>query len=155
VFGAMIAPGPERVANELFRVGRPGSTVGLTAWVPDGVFAELFALGRRFAPPAPTAARSEDWGDEEVVRDRLAGLAAQVECERRALTWTADSPEALEAELGESTPTYAAARESLPRDTYERLRRDTLELLKRHNVATDGTLHIDADYLITVARKRG
>ena len=36
VFGAMIAPRPERVAAELFRVVRPGGTVGMTAWRADG-----------------------------------------------------------------------------------------------------------------------
>ncbi len=155
VFGAMIAARPERVASELFRVARPGGTVGLTAWVPQGMFAELFAIGRRFAPPAPGAARSEEWGDEAVVRERFAGLARRVEFERRTLTWTAPSPEALEAELAKHTPTFAAARDALPADSYEQLRRATLELLKRHNVATDGTLRIDAEYLISVARKRG
>jgi hypothetical protein len=129
--------------------------VGLTAWVPQGMFAELFAIGRRFTPPAPAAARSEDWGDEVVVRERFAGLAGRVDFEHRMLTWTAPSPEALEAELGETAPTFAAAREGLPRDEFEQLRRATLELIKRHNVATDGTLRIDAEYLISVARKRG
>jgi SAM-dependent methyltransferase len=155
VFGAMIAPRPERVASELFRVVRPGGTVGLTAWVPQGMFAELFAIGRRFAPPAPGAARSEDWGDEVVVRERFAGLAGRVDFEHRMLTWTAPSPEALEAELVETAPSFAAAREGLPRDRFEQLRRATLELINRHNVATDGTLRIDAEYLISVARKHG
>jgi SAM-dependent methyltransferase len=155
VFGAMIAPRPERVASELFRVVRPGGTVGLTAWVPQGMFAELFAISRRFAPPTPGAVRSEEWGDEVVVRERVGGLAGRVEFERRTLTWTAASPEALEAELEETAPSFAAAREGLPRDAFKQLRRATLELIKRHNAATDGTLRIDAEYLITVARKRG
>jgi SAM-dependent methyltransferase len=155
VFGAMIAPRPERVASELFRVVRAGGTVGLTAWVPRGMFAELFAIGRRFSPTAPGATRSEEWGDEVVVRERFAGLAERVEFEHRMLTWTAPSPEALEAELGETTPSFAAAREALPPDAFEQLRRAMLELIKRHNVATDGTLRTDAEYLISVARKRG
>ena len=155
VFGGMIAPDPQRMAGELFRVVRAGNTVGLTAWVPDGIFAQMFAIGRRYAPPAPGAARSEQWGDEEVVRERLAGLAATVSCERRRLTWTADSPAALEAELVETAPTYAAARESLDADAYAELCRETLELIERHNVARDGTLRLDAEYLLTVARKRG
>ena len=37
VFGAFLAPRPEVMASELFRVVRPGNTVGLTAWVPGGV----------------------------------------------------------------------------------------------------------------------
>jgi SAM-dependent methyltransferase len=155
VFGAMIAPRPERVAAELFRVVRPGNAVGIAAWVPDGFFADLFAVGRRFSPPPPGSPRAEQWGDETVVRERLAGFAARVEFERRALLWTADSPEALEAELGGSAPTFVAAREGLPADAFEELSRATLEPVRRHNQATDGTLRLDAEYLITVARKRG
>lgn len=155
VFGAMIAPCPEQVAGELFRVVRPGNTVGLTAWVPDGIFSELFAVGRRFAPPPADVPRTEDWGDEAIVAERFAGLATHVECERHTLRWIAESPEALVSELAESAPTYAAAREALPGEQYEELRRETLELVRRHNTAADGSLQIDADYLITVARKRG
>ena len=155
VFGAMIAPRPLVVARELFRVARPGNTVGLTAWVPGGIFAELFAIGRSFAPPTPGAPRSEDWGDEAVVRERFEGLAGHVECERRTLAWTAASVEALEEELACSAPTYAAAREGLPPERYDQLRSQTRELLARHNGAGDGRLLIEADYLLTVARKRG
>jgi SAM-dependent methyltransferase len=155
VFGAMIAPRPQQVATELFRVVRPGGTVGLTAWVPRGMFAELFAIGRRFAPPACGAARSEEWGDEAVVRERFGARAERVDLERRTLTWTAPSPEALEAEMFGTAPTFAAARERLSREAFEQLRGSTLELIKCHNVATDGTLHMDSEYLISVARKRG
>ena len=63
-----------------FRVVRPGNTVGLVAWVPDGVAAELFAIGRRHAPPTSTRVTPhEQWGDEDVVRERLGGLANSIE----------------------------------------------------------------------------
>ena len=155
VFGMMIAPRPERVAHELFRVVRPGNTVGLTAWVPNGMFAELFAIGRRFSPLPAGVPRAEDWGDEAVVRERLGGLAAHLECERRTLTWEADSPETVGAELAEFAPTFAAAREGLPEEQFEQLRAETLDLVRRRNRASDGTLRIDVEYLISVARKRG
>src|ERR687893_3126661 len=40
VFGAMIAPRPRVAAEELFRVVRPGNTVGMTAWTQNGFSAE-------------------------------------------------------------------------------------------------------------------
>lgn len=95
------------------------------------------------------------WGEEAIVRERLAGLAATVNCERRLLSWTADSPEALKAELEDSAPTYVAARGELAPEAYAELGTETLELLEGHNAATDGTLRLDAEYLLTVARKRG
>jgi SAM-dependent methyltransferase len=155
VFGAFLTPQPEVMAGELFRVVRPGNTVGLTAWVPDGAFIQLFEVARRFLPPPPGAALPEQWGDEDTVRDRLEGLAAHVECERRTLLWTGASPEALEAELAGSAPSYLAAREALDAERFDELRSETLELLRRLNAAADGTARIEADYIVIVARKRG
>lgn len=155
VFGASLTPQPDVVASELFRVVRPGNTVGLTAWVPDSVFIQMFVLARRLLPPPPDARLPEEWGDEATARERLEGLAAHVECERRTLVWSAASAEALEAELADSAPSYAAAREALDAERFAELRGETLELLRRVNSADDGTVRIDADYLVIVARKRG
>jgi SAM-dependent methyltransferase len=155
VFGAFLAPRPEVAARELFRVVRPGNTVGLTAWTPDSVFIRLFGLVRRLLPPPEGMPLPEEWGDEATARARLDGLAAQVQCERRTLAWTAPSPEALADDLAARAPNYAAAREALADDQFEELGRETLELLREVNAAGDGTLRIDADYLLVVARKRG
>jgi SAM-dependent methyltransferase len=155
VFGAFLAPRPEVAARELFRVVRPGNTVGLTTWAADSVFIQLFDLARRFQPPPPGLPLPEEWGDEDTARARLDGLAAHVEIERRTLQWAGASPEALAEELIESAPSYAAARESLPEEQFAELRQDTLGLLRELNAADDGAVRIDADYLVIVARKRG
>jgi SAM-dependent methyltransferase len=155
VFGAFLAPNHEVAARELFRVVRPGNTVGLTAWVPDGVFARLFALARRFSPPPEGLPLPEEWGDEGTARARLEGLAAHVECERRTLTWTGASPEALEAELMETSPAYVAARQALTGEQFEELRAGTLDLLRELNAADDGSVRLETEYLVIVARKRG
>ena len=151
VFGAFLTPQPEVVASELFRVVRPGNTVGLTAWAADSVFIRLFQVQRRYLPPPEGMPLPEEWGDEDVVRARLDGLAAHVEIERRTLVWTG-TPEVLAGELIDSAPTYAAAREALSDDDFDALGRDALELLRELD---RGDGHIEADYLVVVARKRG
>jgi ubiquinone/menaquinone biosynthesis C-methylase UbiE len=155
VFGAFLAPRPEVVSRELFRVVRPGGTVGLTAWTPDGVMAELFAIGRSFAPPDPDLEPSERWGDEATARERLEPLAAHVDYERHALAWSSDSPQSFAEEMIESAPTMAAARRALPPDRFEELRRQLAELMARWNVAADGSLRVEAEYAVIVARRRG
>jgi SAM-dependent methyltransferase len=52
VFGSMFAPRPEVMAAEMFRVVRPGGTVGLAAWTPTGFQGRVFALGMKYVPPA-------------------------------------------------------------------------------------------------------
>jgi SAM-dependent methyltransferase len=64
--GAMFAPHHQAVADELVRVCRPGGTVGLLSWTPDGMLGALFATMKPFAPPPPPGAQSPPlWGSEE------------------------------------------------------------------------------------------
>jgi ubiquinone/menaquinone biosynthesis C-methylase UbiE len=154
-FGAFIAPRPEVAARELFRVVRPGGTVGLTAWTPDGVMAEMFGVGRRFAPLDPDQPPSEAWGEEATARERLEPHAARVEYERRQLVWQAESARAFLDEFSASAPTMAAARAGLPPERFEELIALMGEMLERNNAADDGSMRIQAEYAVIVARKRG
>jgi ubiquinone/menaquinone biosynthesis C-methylase UbiE len=154
-FGAFIAPRPDVVARQLFRVVRPGGTVGLTAWMPDGVMAELFGIGRRFAPLDPDQPPSELWGDEATARERLEPLASRVEYERRQLVWQADSPQAFVGEFIATAPTLAAARQALPPERFEELSVLMGDLIERNNRSGDDSLRLEAEYAVIVARRRG
>jgi ubiquinone/menaquinone biosynthesis C-methylase UbiE len=153
-FGVFLAPQPEVVAAELFRVVRPGGTVGLTAWTPEGFSGELLELGRRFSPPPDDLPSPREWGIEETVQARLADLAARVQVERRTLPWTAASVEAF-AEQIETVPSYVAAKATLSEADFEALKSETLALAQRWNEAADGAMSVDSEYLLVVARKRG
>jgi SAM-dependent methyltransferase len=155
-FGAFIAPRPEVAAAEMFRVVRPGGTVGMTVWAADGLFGDLSALGQRFSPPAPEGVgRPQEWGDEATARARLEGLAARVEFERGTVDFLAESPDAFAEQFADSAPPYAAARAALPEDRYDELIRETVELGRRWGEPADEGIRIPSDYLIIVARKRG
>jgi SAM-dependent methyltransferase len=154
VFGAMIAPRPRRVAEELFRVIRPGGTVGMTAWTPNGFSADLFRLGRSYAPPAGDQPMSDEWSDEANVRERFDGLAARFEVEIRTLPWRFDSPEEMVSTLGTSAPPWVAAKQSLPPERWESLITEARELAQRW--AGDARpIEFENEYALIVARKRG
>src|SRR3954464_12738272 len=75
--GAMFAPFHWRVADELVRVCRPGGTIGLLSWTPEGMIGSLFRTMGPFAPPPPPGAQPPPlWGSEahvgELFRHRLA-----------------------------------------------------------------------------------
>ena len=66
--GALFAPDHQAVADEMVRVCRPGGTIGMINFRPEGLAAEFFELLGRYAPPPPPAASPMDWGSEERVR---------------------------------------------------------------------------------------
>jgi SAM-dependent methyltransferase len=69
--GVMFAPHHQDAADELVRVCRPGGTIGLLSWTPEGMLGALFRMMRPFAPPPPPGAQPPPlWGSE----DHLAGL---------------------------------------------------------------------------------
>jgi len=69
--GVMFAPHHQASADELVRVCRPGGTIGLISWTPEGMIGALFRTMKEFAPPPPPGASSPPlWGSEE----HLAGL---------------------------------------------------------------------------------
>jgi SAM-dependent methyltransferase len=81
--GAMFAPDHETTAAELARVCRPGGRIGLVAWHPPGVAAELMRVVGRHAPPPPPGAGSPiAWGDEahlrELFGDRVTAMESHI-----------------------------------------------------------------------------
>ena len=64
--GVMFAPHHQAAADELVRVCRPGGTIGLLSWTPEGMLGALFATMKPFAAPPPPGAQSPPlWGSEE------------------------------------------------------------------------------------------
>jgi SAM-dependent methyltransferase len=155
VFGAMFAPDQARTAAELLRVCRPGGTVAVAAWTPDGLNGQLFATLARHLPPPPDGFRPPVlWGVEDVVRALLAD-AAEVTCEVRAAQGSVRAPSVdawldyTERVLG---PTVLAKRALEPLGAWAQARADLVELYARHNEAADGSLLAHPTYLLTVAR---
>jgi len=65
VFGAMFAPRPELAAEEMFRVVRPGGTVGLVSWTPEGFQGRVFAVGNKYVQMPEGVPVPSHWGIEE------------------------------------------------------------------------------------------
>ena len=114
----------------------------------------LFRLGRSYAPPQGDQPLSDEWSDEDKVRERFDGLAARFELEVRELAWRFDSPDEMVATLGTSAPPWVAAKQNLPPDRWEALVGEARELARRW-AGGDGPLEVQNEYALIVARKRG
>ncbi|MFE1247040.1 class I SAM-dependent methyltransferase [Streptomyces sp. NPDC058735] len=84
--GVMFAPHHRRTAGELLRVCRPGGTIGLLNWTPQGFIGRMFAVMKPYAPPPPPGAQPPPlWGDEDHVRALLGDRVTDVRSERRTV----------------------------------------------------------------------
>ena len=157
VFGAMLAPRPELAARELLRVVRRGGLVGMANWAAGGFQAEMFTLMRSYGPPQPEGmpVPSEEWGREEPVVDRFEALGAAPRIERRTLSWEFESPDDAWSFMGQAGGPATALWESLDPDRLESMRQEFLALLERWNRAEDGSVAIDAEYLLVLVRRPG
>lgn len=61
--GAMFAPDQQATADELVRVCRPGGTVAMTNWTPDGSAQRFFEVMSPYVPPPPAGPSPTAWGD--------------------------------------------------------------------------------------------
>jgi SAM-dependent methyltransferase len=83
--GVMFAPHHHVAADELLRVTRPGGTIGLLSWTPEGMLGALFRTMAPFAPPPPPGAQSPPlWGSEEHVHE-LFGDRLELSAQRRGV----------------------------------------------------------------------
>jgi SAM-dependent methyltransferase len=152
VFGAMFAPRPERVASELFRVVRPGGTVGMANWRPEGFQGGFFEILKRYRPPEPEGVEpSSRWGEEACVRERFGDYADDLRVEPAVVPWRFGSLQEV-AEFFQSN--MPRPPQQLDEEKQQLLARDMLEHVQRHNQADDGSVAIDAEYAIVVARKK-
>jgi len=88
--GAMFAPHHQEVADELVRVCRPGGTIGLLSWTPEGMIGALFRTMGPFAPPPPPGAQSPPlWGSAEHLTDLFGDRVDFSSLEREVLEITA------------------------------------------------------------------
>src|SRR5262249_40678575 len=87
VFGAMFAPDHQRAADEIARAVRPGGTIGLAAWTPDGFVAEMFGVITRHVPAPPGGASPMLWGDEQHLSGLFGTAVAATRSVQRTFTW--------------------------------------------------------------------
>ncbi len=153
VMGMIFAPRPEVAIAEMFRVVKPGNTVGFTGWGDYGANARVFATTEKYRPPVDFP-DPQLWGDEDVVRERLAPHAGTIEVARKSVRFEFDSPEAAWEIFSHNGPQMALIERIGPEEA-AKLREEAVAVLAEVSDERDGRIGYDADYLEVVARKRG
>jgi ubiquinone/menaquinone biosynthesis C-methylase UbiE len=154
MFGTMFAPLPDVVAGELARVCRAGGRIALASWTPSGFLGEVFRVTGRHVPPPAGVPSPLLWGDEAVVRERLANRVADIAMKRilASLEFPFSVPETVEFYRVHYGPTLRAFA-GLSQAGQAALRRDLEDLYIRHNKGANGTTSVAAEYLEVVATR--
>jgi ubiquinone/menaquinone biosynthesis C-methylase UbiE len=92
-YGHMFAPRPALAIAEMLRVLRPGGTIAFSTWPPEMNVGRQFLLAASYAPPTPEGASPPlQWGDPNIVRERLAGKVKDVQFNRATMMVPVLSP---------------------------------------------------------------
>ena len=156
-FGAIFAPNHQAVADEMVRVCRPGGTIGMLNFTPEGLISEFFgALAPYMPSPAPGALPPPMWGSEAHVRELFGDRLESLEMSRRHYVERVDSPreyrELFKQTFGPVVGTYASLAEQPERAAA--LDRDFLEFATRASSGPPGgPAEYRYEYLLVVARK--
>jgi SAM-dependent methyltransferase len=82
-FGVMFTADQQQAASELLRVCRPGGTIALANWAPDGFIGRVFkTIGAHNPPPAGVASPAL-WGTEDHLRSLFGTGISQLRTNRR------------------------------------------------------------------------
>ena len=149
--GAMFAPRPDLVAQELLRVCCPGGTIAMVNWTPQGFVGKMFkAVSKFIAPsgmPSPVL-----WGDEATVRERLGAGLSELSLVRRHHTFSYPFPPSEVVEFfrlyyGPIQQAFASLDETGAR----KLRAELEALWSAGNRGGDELTVVSAEYLEVIA----
>jgi ubiquinone/menaquinone biosynthesis C-methylase UbiE len=149
-FGHMFAPDQAKAGAELFRVCRSGGRIGLATWTPLGHAGRLLDVIERHLPPQPGSRSSCAWGDPDEVSRLMPGIDFAFSTDE--VVMTAPSVEVYAEFYLEKFGPLVVARQVLG-DKWPALRTDIVAFYAEWNTATDGTLRIPIEYLVSVGTK--
>jgi ubiquinone/menaquinone biosynthesis C-methylase UbiE len=154
VFGSMFAPDHAKAAAELARVTRPGGTIALASWTPDGFIGELFRTVSKHMPPPAALQSPMLWGTPDHLRELFGDKIESLEVSERTFTWRFTTAEEFVTFFrlwyGPTLKAFAAL-EDTKRDALEL---DLVELANRFDRLGTDAIAIPATYMEAVAVRR-
>ncbi len=161
IFGAMFAPRPHDVAQEMVRVTRSGGRIVMGNWIPGDptLIAQVLKTSAAYTPPPPEGFVSPvTWGVEDNVRERFgaAGVATEnISCERATYVFRYPGPprELLHTFKEYYGPTMNAFEAASKDGKAEQLEAELAQLFEAHNRGGADRTEIPATFLkVTVTK---
>jgi ubiquinone/menaquinone biosynthesis C-methylase UbiE len=155
VFGVMFAPDQERAAAELVRVCRPGGTIGIAAWMPEGYGGDFFRALAAFVPPPPGTRPGVRWGTEEGLRELFGSGIGELRTERRTVVQhyrsVGHAMEVFRAYFGPAATAFEAVEPSRAPELQAALE----AVFTRYDDGVAGSCALRCEYLQALATRSG
>lgn len=152
-FGHAFAPDQEGAARELVRLCRPGGRIVAAMWTPEGANGEMFGIvGKHMPPPPPGFSPPILWGTEARWQELVGSQGIELEFHRATCPFTGDDVESYQADFEANFGPMVMAQRALG-DAFAGLHDDLRELIERRNKATDGSVRLEAEFLVAVGTK--
>jgi ubiquinone/menaquinone biosynthesis C-methylase UbiE len=153
-FGVMFAPNQPAAAAELVRVCRPGGTIALASWTPEGFLGDLFRTVSRHVPPPKGLSSPFAWGKESDLRGLFLDRARPMHMERRDFVFRYESAahfiDLFRTYYG---PTHQAFR-ALDEQGQKQLEADLTGVLMKYDRGGARGLIVAGEYLQAVLERR-
>jgi SAM-dependent methyltransferase len=154
--GVMFAPQHQESADELVRTCRPGGTIGLLSWTPEGMIGGLFRTMGPFMPAPPPGAQPPPlWGSQEHLAELFGDRVGFTRHDRGMLEVTVfsrpeDFAEHFKARYGPTIVAQANARKEGREAEFEDA---LLRFCEESNIGTPDRARFDMEYLVSVGRR--
>src|SRR5262245_20937937 len=156
VFGGMFAPDHRVAAAEIARVLKPGGRMAVCAWTPEGRIGKFFITMANYMPPPPEGFEPPIlWGTEDHAREIFDGTGMDLEFERQAVEFQAESAEEMMDRTENKLPPVVAAKAMLEPERWQELRAKIVQLTEEENEAEDGSYRAPMEYLVIRGTKAG
>jgi SAM-dependent methyltransferase len=160
IFGAMFAPKPFDVAQEMVRVTRPDGRIVMGNWIPGDptLVAQILRISQAYSPPPPEGFVSPmTWGMEDNVIERFTAAGVpedRISFERRTYTFNFPGPpsELLAEFRTYYGPTMNAFEAAAAKGGEANLQAELDELFTEQNTSDDATSIRATFLLVTVKR---
>jgi SAM-dependent methyltransferase len=155
--GVMFAPHHQAAADELVRVCKPGGTIAVLSWTPEGMLGALFKTMGPFMPTPPPGAQPPPlWGSEEHLRELFGDRVELEKLERDLLEITAferpgDYGEHFKERYG---PTIAARANAEKEGRTEEFDQALSDFCEEWNRGSADDARFEKEYLVAVGRKQ-
>jgi len=152
--GVMFAPDQQRAGAELVRVTRPGGTIALASWTPDGLVGHMFKTIAKYSPPPAGVKSPMVWGTEAGLADIFGDRVKWISLTKRTFEFCYHTPEHFSEWFRQHYGPITRLVATLDEATRAQFAADLADVPRQFNRATDGTLRAAGEHLQAVGVRR-